>query len=354
MNKKKIVSWFKENFQELYNNMKSQGHAHSTGKPHKYHMEDKFWTHTMMVLDKLNTDDVTTIFAALLHDIGKLYTRKENEERASFKKHENVSMYMSIDILKKAKIEFPELDVIKALKFIAWHGDLWEKEHENEELSEFEIMNAKTNSFNKRFGHNKEFFKEIIAFVKADAFGRTVQDEYEFLRLEDEFDFLENLVLYNPNKHKEELPKEVICLIGLSYSGKSTFLKENYQEYEIVSVDKYLEKGKLNYNSINYKKEMKKAHDASLKDVKRIKTAKQNAVIDMTNLTKETRAIKLSEFPSTTYKKIGIVFLNGMEEIEKFAKTRPDKKIDKNVLMGQVFNFELPGMDEFDEIQYLI
>jgi gluconate kinase len=74
----------------------------------------------------------------------------------------------------------------------------------------------------------------------------------------------------------------------------------------------------------------------------------------MTNFTKKTRRKKLSQFQSNRYKKIRIIFLNGLENIEENLKKRKNKKIPDEVLEKQIKGFELPGMDEFDEIHYCL
>lgn len=343
-----ILEWFKTNQKELYNFMQNCSHHHSNGNQNPFHLEGSVWTHTTMVLDKVNKENINLIFAAILHDVGKVFTRYEKETKVSFRGHENASMYKSIDILKEASKTF-DIDVLKILKIVAWHGDLWTKRdnliEENEHKKNIDL----------KYGNDYDLYKELLNFVKADVYGRNVLDEYEILRIEDEFKFLDNYIPYDSTKFTKEKKSKVYCLIGLSGSGKSTWLKnKKFENFNIISVDKYLEKGKLNYNSVDYEKKIKKAHDQTLVEIKDTIIKEKNCIIDMTNLTKETRRKKLSQFPSTKYEKIGIVFLNGEKEIEKNLSKRTDKKIPIEVLKKQLNSFELPGMDEFDVIEYIL
>lgn len=345
--KNKIIEWFQKNYPHYYAQMKVCYHEHSCGNKNPYHLENDVWTHTTMVMNEIKSENINLIFAALLHDLGKTVTRYEKETKVSFRGHENVSMYMSIDILKKAQQEF-DIDSLTILKLIAWHGELWTK-NDNEESFKDTLKNI-----DLKYGSDYEFYKLLLEFVKADAFGRTMESEYEVLRLEEQFTFLENYTPYNSDIYIQEKEKVVYCLIGMSGSGKSTFV-ENLQKKEfhsIISVDKYLEKGKLGYNFIDYDKKVKDAHNQSLVEIKEVIQKRENCIIDMTNLTKESRRKKLSQFPSTTYKKIGIVFLNGEENLMVNLKKRKDKTIPKDVLEKQMATFELPGMDEFHSCEY--
>ena len=374
--KDKILNWFKENYNEFYKQMEIITHDHSNGNKNPFHMEGTILVHTKMVLDwlEINENDnnsINLIFAAILHDLGKVFTKKEDESRAHFKKHENISTYLSIDILKIAKKDFPDIDIIKILKLIAWHGSLWvRKEHDNLEEN-LKILDYK-------YGHDLDFYKDLLKFVEADACGRIFKHKEDEDYILEQFKFLNNFIPYDKTKYVKEKTSEVVLLVGLSGSGKSTYLSNNnfnnihssngvglhtdihstnriglHDNYEIISVDNILSKGKLNYNSIDYKKNVKKAFDQTMKDMLEAIKKDKNVIIDMTNLDKENRRRKLSKFPSSKYHKKAIVFLNGINEIKSNLLKREDKKIPESVIFEQMLNFELPNYDEFDEIQFI-
>lgn len=343
-----ILKWFKNNYNNLIDKMIETNHHHSNGSLNPYHLEGNVWIHTNMVLDLIEEDNIDQIFAALLHDIGKVNTRLEKDNgKVSFRDHENVSSYLSIDILKKAKLEFKELNIVETIKLIAWHGTLWN--HLTDFGPKFQ------SKLNYKFGNDKEFFYKLVSFVEADFFGRTLKNENEIDEKMKIFDFLYNFIPYNTLEYAEKRDLEVICLVGISGSGKSTWIKNSNLNYQVVSVDKYLEKGKMDYNYVDYDKKIKKAHDSSLKDIKNYIDNKDNVIIDMTNTSKETRRKKLSKFPSTQYSKKAIVFLNGVEGIKKNLKNRENtKKIDFSIIERQIKTFELPNYDEFDQIEYIL
>lgn len=352
--KNNIFEWFALSYPELIEQMKKTYHKHSNGNDNPYHMENDVLSHTLMVFTACRDNEVPEIyFSALLHDIGKVYTRKEKENRVSFQNHENVSMFKSIDILLEAKKVF-DIKIIDVLRLIAWHGVLW-KGYSFLSNGTNADNQEKLNFINLRFGYDKSFYDKILAITKADAFGRSFADEYEPLRLEEEFDFLENYIPFDKNEYSQFKPSQMVTLlIGTSYSGKSHWLNQNHNGEIIISVDKYLEKGKLNYNSIDYSKNIKKAHDNSLKEIQKAVNKEQDVIIDMTNLDMESRRKKLSKFPRTKYKYRAVVFLPGEKLIEERMKQRSEKKIPEEILQRQIESFELPGFDEFDKFTYII
>jgi predicted kinase len=343
--KKEIWKYFEKYHNHILEQLKKTYHQHSNGRPNPFHLENDCLTHTKMVYEKVKTENVNVLIAAILHDVGKIYTRVEKESgRVSFFGHENVSMVYAIGILNKMEKVFPKIEKKLILEMIAWHGQLWRKKNSDQ----------RTKLINQKFSHDK-FYENFLQLVKADAYGRIIEPDNEKHRIDEDFIFLENYIPFNLNKYTNFKPtKEVIMMVGLSGSGKSTYIK-NYinNKYKIISLDKYFEKQKLDYDSINYKKQSKKAHIEVLKEINECIKKEDNVVIDMTNLSQEQRRKKLSLFPDTKYKKIGILILKDIEEIKKNLKNRKGKSLSEEVLNKQIENFELPGLDEFHEIKYI-
>lgn len=344
--KTKIIKWFEENYKEYVEKMKNVTHSHDDGTPSPYHMEGSIWNHTMMVLEWLDSEKIELIFAALLHDIGKTETRIIKGYKVSFTYHENVSTILCIDILKKAKETFEELDILKTIKLIAWHGTLWTKnEVDNESM--LKIIDLK-------YGHLKDFYKDFVTFVQADALGRILATKEDEDFVIDQVNFFSNYTPYDKMAYKEKPKKEVIFMVGLSGSGKSTWIEKNKLNHIVISVDKHLEKGKLAYDSKNYKKEVKKGHDLLIKEMHDLIAKEENVIVDMTNLSIEKRRKKLSKFPSTKYHKKAIVFLNDLETIKNRLNNRNGKKLNMDIIKSQIFEFELPNYNEFDEIDFIL
>ncbi len=344
--KEEIVNWFKSHYNIYYNLMKETTHDHSNGSLNPYHLEGDIWTHTMMVLDLVD-DDINLIFAAILHDLGKVYTRVEKQTgRVAFLNHENVSMYKSIDILKEAKQKY-NIDIILILQLIAWHGTLWNRVPIENKIKTLDLC----------YGHQPELLKRLIQFVEADAYGRefseTIVDDIKFI--DEQFQFLNNYIPYNKLEFQDKKELEIIMLIGVSGSGKSTWLsKKDLSKYSIISVDSYFDKKKMNYDSIDYNKNIDKAFQQSLIDLDNAVKTRKNIIIDMTNLTKEFRRKKLSKIPQNQYASKAVVFLNGEKSINENLRKRQGKRLSKDIIEKQISQFELPNYDEFDEIEFKI
>lgn len=343
--KNDIITWFEHTFPDLVTLMEATTHDHSDGTQNPYHLEGDIWTHTLMVVDTLASEDPDLILAALLHDVGKLYTRKERQGgRVSFREHENVSMVKSVDILQQLPPTLT-VDRLKILQFVAWHGQLWHPKNDHDE-------NA---LINRRFGHDVDFYRDFITFVRADAFGRSVCNEHEVIALMERFAYYENYIPFPVNAYPQHQPdKEVLFLIGLSGSGKTTWHRNHrpLEAHAVISVDDILTRGKLDYNSIDYAKAVKKAHAQTLQEIRQHVDRRRDVVVDMTNLSREARRKKLSLFPTTQYRRKAVVFLPGEAQQNRFLASRPGKKIPPEVLERQKIVFELPGLDEFESIDY--
>ena len=342
--KAEILHWFKQNYTSLYEEMKKCSHTHSNGSMNPYHLEESVLEHTMMVLD-LVVDDRNHIFAAFLHDIGKVHTRNEKKSgKVSFFNHENVSMVKSIDILHNASKSF-NIDVLFILKLIAWHGTLWNKTP----------VSTKLKSIDSCYGHQFEFFKHLLMFTEADAYGRdfdnSVKDELDFL--DDQFKHLDIYIPFNTQTYRKEKPLNATFLIGLSGSGKSTLISNlDKTNTEVISIDSFFENKNRNYDYIDYKKTINKAFTKSIKDLENAVSNQKNIIVDMTNLTKKTRSTKLKRIPITKYNQKAIVLLTGEEKIKFNLKNRSGKHLNDDIINKQICDFELPNYDEFDDIEY--
>lgn len=346
--KANILQWFCSKYPSLVEQMKASDHAHSNGNPSPHHMEGSVWIHTMMVFDRQEIKSNDFCFAALLHDIGKVDARRENKNgRVYFRGHANISMVKSIDVLNAAEKEFL-IDKLLVLRLIAWHGELWSKSDDD--------RTEQNRMINHRFGFDLYFYSLLVRFTKADALGRIIKEEMEILRIEREFEYLENYLPWNPHdflQHKPE--KELVVLIGVSGSGKSTWLNNNSElkGHTLISVDQNLSRGKLSYNNVDYKKNIDKAFKQTIVDIKGAVKNGENVVLDMTNLSREMRGTKLSMFPSTVYRRHAVIFLPGMHKVQTQLKKRIGKSVPEEVIQKQMASFELPTLEEFHSMEHI-
>jgi len=97
--KVEILKAFLENT-ELVKSMKDCDHGHN-GRDNDYHLCGNCWTHTMLVYNQSDPDDLIELIMALCHDIGKVITRKVKDDgsKVTFYGHADASIQPTIDFL---------------------------------------------------------------------------------------------------------------------------------------------------------------------------------------------------------------------------------------------------------------
>lgn len=152
----------------------------------------------------------------------------------------------------------------------------------------------------------------------------------------------------------------VYMLVGLPYSGKSTFTNsilenENREDWVIVSSDKWIEH-KAVLEGISYGDAFKlyvdEAQTKMKEEASQAAAQRKNVIWDQTNLTPKVRKWKLGFF-GVEYYKIGVVFPHiSDDELLRRRGLRPDKNIPDFVLRQMLSTFVYPEKSEgFDEIR---
>jgi predicted kinase len=146
-------------------------------------------------------------------------------------------------------------------------------------------------------------------------------------------------------------------MIGIPGSGKSTWLAKqafDWARTRIISTDNIIDQraaaqGKT-YSDV-FQKEIKSATSEMNQQLKAAIAAGDDIVWDQTNLTKKSRAGKLSQIPEE-YHKVAVVFRTPDDvELTKRLANRPGKHIPPNVLLAMKSQLEMPTSGEgFDEI----
>ena len=157
---------------------------------------------------------------------------------------------------------------------------------------------------------------------------------------------------------EQKQDKEIIFLVGLQSSGKSTYANKHLKGYEIVSNDYYTEvyakKKGMTYTEAW--KEMDYDKDIKAKSMKQFSAAikaGKNIVIDNTNMTKKSRQWYLDNTPKN-YKKIALVFEVPEKVLLKRLKERGEKTgkvIPLDAIENMKAKYEPPKKGEFDEIK---
>ena len=191
-----LVYWLQVNFTELANDMKASNHNAVGNEPNPYHICDSVWTHTMLVCQRAEIEDVSKInkICALLHDIGKPEAREvipfeakkpvhseSNEIRNKGKNdgkhsglnrivppsgkkvhlrgHEGISFYRAIEVVNKLEEE-GVLDLEEkqdVLTIISMHGTLFDNITADGEMRKEEnvfdkmVSSKKINDFKDKY-----------------------------------------------------------------------------------------------------------------------------------------------------------------------------------------------------------
>lgn len=153
--------------------------------------------------------------------------------------------------------------------------------------------------------------------------------------------------------YEQQVRPEIVVMVGLPASGKSTLIKHNYSDYTLVSSDDYIEKIAASQNKTYgdvFKDAVGPAHtnmNATFRDAIQ---NNENIVWDQTNLTKRKRRSILSQIPSH-YKKTCVVFDVPEDIRADRQKGRKNKSIPDHVVNSMRQSFEMPTKDEgFDRI----
>jgi putative nucleotidyltransferase with HDIG domain len=327
-----------------------------------YHLEGSVWTHTKMVMDEVEkyfVSDYALMICALLHDIGKVKTFRDNSEtkRRSFNNHEGVSVMMASDILKKLSYSWGDTEISphereEILKVIGLHGRLYDFIGRKDKIKDVAIM------FKKEPGT----LERLRRFYLCDHGGRITDPNVDNITVLEATDWFFKVIKYicildyEEEVEEQESQKNITVLIGLPRSGKSTYVKDHFSTDVVISRDdlvmEYARDGEtysevwnrlIDENQKNIDKELQKRYNKAVK-------AGVDLVIDMTNTSKKSRKKWLAN--ARGYHKKAIVFGTGIDTCD--SRNSKDKNIPREVLESMAKRFVVPLYDEFDEIEWRV
>jgi len=216
---------------ELFESMNSCNHYENSNNFNPYHLEGSLWTHTMLVYNAANSEDYIELIMALCHDIGKVITRKVNDNgKVSFYGHADASIQPTIDFVNylytKNIINRKEFD--NFLKFglpaMANHMIYYKNRH-------------KLNYFSNNNTIIKNYYKKMNYI---DSIGSICEDD------DDEENVIKDFVLKPFDKDQPT----ITIWTGLPGSGKDYLAKKTGDP--IVSWDDIRVEIYKNYVSENY------------------------------------------------------------------------------------------------------
>ena len=235
----KILKSFLEN-KELVQAMKNCDHGYCNN-PNPYHLEGDVWTHTMLVYNNAYTYDFGSLIMALCHDIGKVISRKENNEKqkTSFYGHAEKSIQPTIDFICKLKKEkiLTDRNVKSFIKYCLPMMSNHMLYYQNRHKKDYFIYND-----DKDITFQLEYYLDDI--TRCDSDGSICK----FPSRGEECSYKEEFI---PKPFNPDLPT-INIWVGLPYSGKDYLAEKT--GYPIISYDQIRIK-LYKENHLNWKNE---------------------------------------------------------------------------------------------------
>ena len=354
-----LIKNFIVKFPELYENMKDSEHGDiDNGYFPDYHLGESVWTHTLMVVshmviqlkDTVSSRGKELLLAALLHDIGKPQARFFNKEKEKivFYGHDSISTFLALDIIQEIDPTITEEQKLYTLKLINYHQILFDvtKDMTNKAVQKL------ANKFN-----DEKLFADLIILRYCD-FSGNISKSTQSTSWNKTCEIMD-LIKTHPI---EENKPTVTLMVGLPASGKSTYIKENWGERNILSRDALLmsianisSKFPVDYSTAFRtvdQKEVDKLHEEELRI--RLKS-KISFVIDRTNLTHKGRMKFINRARQAGFSIKIIVFLVDMQTIIDRNAQRTffeNKDIPIEVIKKMMKNFNIPFANE-GEVEYI-
>ena len=127
------------------------------GMTQKGHHIDDVWTHNLKTLDNCESKNPVTRLAALLHDVGKPKSMRDDGKEKTFHNHEVYGSRIAVEIGKRLRLSNKELDQL--FRLVRWHM--------------FTVQETQTDKAVRRFIRNvtPDYIDEMIAMRRADRLG---------------------------------------------------------------------------------------------------------------------------------------------------------------------------------------
>ena len=328
----------------------------------QHHLEGNVWSHTMMSYNQglLNHVSEYVLWALLLHDLGRVFTRSENVEksRVNFGDFEGVSCFAALDVLNETTLS--SLQKNRVLKIISYQYVV---------IDHVKYDKPSINDLLETFKYEEEALKDLSNYVKCDLFGRIVDDDkLKYYNLTKANVFINDLLSLE-TKNKPVIKKNNVAyiLVGPPCSRKSSWMEKQAGDFIIINRDDCVQEigKKYGVHSYNEAYDLVYDDDKILEEVdslylKRKNFAKNsknsNVVIDNPNLKIKNRQNWINAFKSTHEINV-VVFLTSLKDLRacnKLRHEREDKSLSDKGLTNKLKTFEFPLLNEgMDEIQYV-
>jgi len=164
-----ILKYFIINHPKYVEMMRTCTYHYDTNIINFHHLEGDVWSHTVLSYSNSLRFKCSKYvqWAILLHDIGRVYTRKvdHKKERISFGEFEGVSQYVALEIL--SGIGLNNREISRILKIIAYQYTI------------IDYIKYKSITYDElvyKFKYEEELLKDLFHYVQCDLLGRIIDD----------------------------------------------------------------------------------------------------------------------------------------------------------------------------------
>lgn len=357
-----MLKWFEDCFPDYVEAMASCTYYFDANRPNKHHLEGDVWSHVQMAYACGIKRGVPkpVLWALILHDIGRVHTRTEDEEeqRVYFYDFEGVSCFVALEMLKQAGVSREEILII--LKLIAFQYTV---------IDHIKYDSPTQSELVEMFLYDEEMLHYLALYVECDLFGRkideSVQHYYDLQKIREFQYYTKNKK--NTTKKLRRKPNTVYLLVGAPCSGKSTWAQQHQGEYLIVNRDSSTEQigkkyGKHTfdeaYRFLENRKALQKEVNRHYNHIE--KFAKQSKgidiVVDNPNLKQKHRKEWIDIFHKTHNIKV-VLFLRSfaeMSQCDKIRRMSHGKSIGDTAILDKLLDFVFPlKSEEIDIIEVI-
>jgi len=332
-----------------------------------HHAEGDVGTHTKMVCDAIvefpaweqgsYRDRFLVFAAALLHDIGKPYKTRKEEDRITSRGHSHKGEILARIILWEMGVMFVDREQIASL--IRYHQMPFflVDRHDSERLL-FRISQTAQCHY-------------LARLAEADARGRICSDQQKLL---DNIAFFveyatEHGCLYVPRQFPSDHSRfqyfrsesrspdyeahddtrlEVVLMSGLPGSGKDTWISESLPEWPVVCLDDLRRQMKIDPNEAQGRV-ISKAREAAREHLRRGESFVWNA----TNLSRQVRSACISLFAAYNAR-IRIVYVEASPSTLYQRNSARETPVPAAVITRLMDRWEIPDLTEAHRVDYIV